>query len=472
MANVFSEENRQCSAAPMLPEPNSHHQVAKTQRIMSLDILRGFTMAVMLFVDEVGGAYPSIGHAPWTGIHLADFVMPYFLFISGASMSISLKVRPGSTPLRVWINLLKRVFRLFIVGLFVQGAFDWSNCQFDLSSFRVMGILQRIAFACLIVGTVELFVPHCSSARSFNSRFKESFDLFKMTVMKWAACLIFFALGTILTYGVKPPASWPGCNNPIPFFKPENGEQLAGMGCSSVGWLDTSIFGVNHVYRHGGSKAGGEANWGFDPEGFITTLSAVITMYFGLHIGRVWAILQDTRSVLLHWLLVGIATTILSILLTLVVPFSKRLWSPSYNFFMCGTGTLLYATLFVICDAHALHQASPGWLQKLFKGTSTMLQPFRWLGSNAILFFVMSPSDVLQNILQTVTWKHADRSENIVHWFTNTILWQGLGLGSGCHMKEGSDKCGPFILVWVCVQLIFWIIVCGVLFRKNIFWKI
>ena len=47
--------------------------------------------AVMLVVDATGDAYPSIGHAPWDGLHLADFVMPYFLLISGISASISLK---------------------------------------------------------------------------------------------------------------------------------------------------------------------------------------------------------------------------------------------------------------------------------------------------------------------------------------------------------------------------------------------
>ena len=43
----------------------------------------------MLVVDVAGDAYPSIGHAAWDGLHLADFVMPYFLLISGISAALS-----------------------------------------------------------------------------------------------------------------------------------------------------------------------------------------------------------------------------------------------------------------------------------------------------------------------------------------------------------------------------------------------
>ena len=43
----------------------------------------------MLVVDVAGDAYPRIGHASWDGLHLADFVMPYFLFICGVSAALS-----------------------------------------------------------------------------------------------------------------------------------------------------------------------------------------------------------------------------------------------------------------------------------------------------------------------------------------------------------------------------------------------
>jgi heparan-alpha-glucosaminide N-acetyltransferase len=46
----------------------------------------------MILVDDAGEQWPVIGHAPWNGCHLADFVMPFFLFIVGMAIPLSLKV--------------------------------------------------------------------------------------------------------------------------------------------------------------------------------------------------------------------------------------------------------------------------------------------------------------------------------------------------------------------------------------------
>ena len=51
------------------------------KRLVSLDAIRGLTVCFMILVDNVGGSFPSIGHSPWDHIHLADFVMPFFLFM-------------------------------------------------------------------------------------------------------------------------------------------------------------------------------------------------------------------------------------------------------------------------------------------------------------------------------------------------------------------------------------------------------
>lgn len=46
----------------------------------------------MILVDDAGGAFPSINHAPWFGVTLADYVMPSFLFIIGVSIALVFKV--------------------------------------------------------------------------------------------------------------------------------------------------------------------------------------------------------------------------------------------------------------------------------------------------------------------------------------------------------------------------------------------
>ncbi|KAK9089960.1 hypothetical protein Sjap_023137 [Stephania japonica] len=68
---------------------------SKPRRLLSLDVFRGLTVALMIFVDDIGGLIPTINHSPWDGVTLADFVMPFFLFIVGVSLGLTYKVKCG-----------------------------------------------------------------------------------------------------------------------------------------------------------------------------------------------------------------------------------------------------------------------------------------------------------------------------------------------------------------------------------------
>jgi hypothetical protein len=61
----------------------------------------------MILVDKVGGVYPRIDHAPWDGCTLADFVMPFFLFIVGVAIALALKVR---FPFSVSFHFIDHVY--------------------------------------------------------------------------------------------------------------------------------------------------------------------------------------------------------------------------------------------------------------------------------------------------------------------------------------------------------------------------
>ncbi|KAL2559991.1 hypothetical protein Fot_04730 [Forsythia ovata] len=62
-----------------------------TTRLVSLDVFRGLTVVLMILVDNAGGFFPSINHSPWNGLTLADFVMPFFLFMVGVSLGLAYK---------------------------------------------------------------------------------------------------------------------------------------------------------------------------------------------------------------------------------------------------------------------------------------------------------------------------------------------------------------------------------------------
>lgn len=61
----------------------------------------------MILVDNAGGAFPSINHSPWFGVTLADFVMPFFLFGVGFSISLVFKVREVQCYSRVMFEILR-----------------------------------------------------------------------------------------------------------------------------------------------------------------------------------------------------------------------------------------------------------------------------------------------------------------------------------------------------------------------------
>ncbi|KAM1228560.1 hypothetical protein ACFX2J_007644 [Malus domestica] len=83
----------------IVSEPDvSDPKLSKSKRLASLDIFRGLTVSLMILVDDASEEWLVIGHAPWNGYNLADFVIPFFLFIVGMSIALSLKLSPIKPP--------------------------------------------------------------------------------------------------------------------------------------------------------------------------------------------------------------------------------------------------------------------------------------------------------------------------------------------------------------------------------------
>lgn len=80
---IFSRKARPTSDNADKPEMK--------KRLKSLDIFRGFAIVVMIFVNSGGGHYWWIDHATWNGLHIADLVFPWFLFIMGVCIPLSIK---------------------------------------------------------------------------------------------------------------------------------------------------------------------------------------------------------------------------------------------------------------------------------------------------------------------------------------------------------------------------------------------
>ncbi|MCF7832347.1 MAG: DUF5009 domain-containing protein [Candidatus Marinimicrobia bacterium] len=94
-----------------------------SNRIVSIDVFRGLTILLMIFVNDVAGVsnIPSwLKHAPQgsPGMTFVDVVFPAFLFIVGLSIPFALAQRQKKHPERsVWLHIVIRTAGLIVLGL-------------------------------------------------------------------------------------------------------------------------------------------------------------------------------------------------------------------------------------------------------------------------------------------------------------------------------------------------------------------
>src|SRR6476469_9935857 len=94
----------------------------QNSRLISLDVFRGMTIAGMVLVNNPGTSpvYWPLDHAEWNGLTPTDWIFPFFLFIVGVSISISLgrRARAGSDAAAglnagVYTKIISRALSLY-----------------------------------------------------------------------------------------------------------------------------------------------------------------------------------------------------------------------------------------------------------------------------------------------------------------------------------------------------------------------
>jgi heparan-alpha-glucosaminide N-acetyltransferase len=120
-------------------------------RVVSIDIFRGLTIAVMIFVNELA----EVRGLPWWTYHAhgnqdvmtyVDMVFPFFLFIVGMSMSLSIEQRLKRNPSvpRLWLHALLRSLSLLVLGLILANAEEADPARMGMSG-SVWALLALIA---------------------------------------------------------------------------------------------------------------------------------------------------------------------------------------------------------------------------------------------------------------------------------------------------------------------------------------
>jgi predicted acyltransferase len=314
---------------------------ARPARLLSLDFLRGLTIAFMILVNNNGDeiqAYWPLKHAAWNGFTPTDLVFPTFLFLVGIStvFSTASRLAQGATKQTLFLHVLRRSIILYLLGLLVN-----SFPFFNLHTMRFYGVLPRIAICYFIIATLYILSPAWRSKAA-------------LAITALAGYWILMRFVPVPGYGVP--------THEIP---------LLDRDANLTAWLDRQIFSAPHLYEHTR-----------DPEGLLSTLPALATALLGVLTG-IW--LRTERS--LNQKVTGIAIAGLSGILlgglwNLTFPINKKLWTSSYVLFAGGLSLSLLALSLFIVDLPGKKAAK--------QDHSGILKPFFIFGTNAIVAYVFS----------------------------------------------------------------------------------
>uniref|UniRef100_A0A2P2MJH7 Heparan-alpha-glucosaminide N-acetyltransferase catalytic domain-containing protein n=2 Tax=Rhizophora mucronata TaxID=61149 RepID=A0A2P2MJH7_RHIMU len=208
----------------------------------------------MILVDDAGGQWPTIGHAPWNGCNLADFVMPFFLFIVGMAIPLAFK------RIKRWDKsvgkVILRTLKLLFWGLLLQGGYshapDKLTYGVDMKKIRWCGILQRIAFAYFVVALVEIFTKDKRVKDLSTNRLA----IFRLYCWHWLVGASVLIIYLAVIYGTYVP-DWQFTVHDID--SADNGKQFTvacgvrgklDPPCNAVGYIDREVLGINHMYHH------------------------------------------------------------------------------------------------------------------------------------------------------------------------------------------------------------------------------
>lgn len=275
------------------------------QRIVSVDIFRGLTIALMILVNTPGtweAVYPPLRHAEWNGYTPTDLVFPFFLFIVGTSIVFAYRERKhdAATHRKILIRSLK----LIGLGLFL-GAFILDFPFFKpFENIRFPGVLQRIGV-----------VFFCASMLYLHVKPRALVGLAVALLLGYWVWMAFIPLGGEAPSLERAPNNW-------------------------ANYIDVLVFG-SHNYRPD-----------YDPEGLLSTIPAIVTSLLGIFTGRL--LLSDRADKLRGMLLMGLGLLAAGTAWGLVFPVNKALWTSSFVLVTAGWANLVLALIYYLTDVKGL----------------------------------------------------------------------------------------------------------------------
>lgn len=295
----------------------------KKQRLVSLDLLRGLTVAMMILVNNgYGESFSQLRHVEWNGMTVCDLVFPFFLFMVGVSTYLSLRKTQFKPTPYVLRKIVKRTVLLFLIGLVI----NWFDHAIggDVLCFghlRIWAVLQRIALCYLAASLFAIYANH------------------KYTIPTIVGLLVIYIL--IITLG-----------NGYAFDAEAN----------ILAQVDLHLFGYDHLYHKSP----------VDPEGLVSTIPAIAHTLIGFLCGKLVCSKVSPKEKVRNIFIFGLLLTIAGFALSLWLPLNKRIWSPSFVLATCGLAMLLLALIMEIEQWAPSSMNKGGWVVLLVFGMNPL----------------------------------------------------------------------------------------------------
>uniref|UniRef100_A0A669ETS7 Heparan-alpha-glucosaminide N-acetyltransferase n=1 Tax=Oreochromis niloticus TaxID=8128 RepID=A0A669ETS7_ORENI len=362
----------------ILPPP-----LTSSKRLRSLDTFRGISLVIMVFVNYGGGRYWFFRHESWNGLTVADLVFPWFVFIMGTSIALSINalLRAGATRCSLLRKAVWRSLQLFIIGVLVinpnycQGALAWEN-------LRIPGVLQRLAWK----GDV------------FNG-------------VAWLCVILLEVLWLFLTFLLPVP------DCPTGYLGPGGiGDMGLYVNCTggAAGFIDRLLLGEKHMYQNPSSRVIYATRIPYDPEGVLGSINSILMAFLGLQAGKIILHYRERpKSIMSRFLIWGLSLGVISAFLTKCstdrgfIPVNKNLWSLSYVTTLACFAFVLLMLVYYIVDVNKWWSGAPFY----YPGMNSILVyvghevfedyfPFRWRMSNS----QSHAEHLIQNLVATSCW--------------------------------------------------------------------
>jgi len=348
---------------------------APLQRLLSLDVLRGITIAFMIMVNNNGGpgSWGFMNHAEWNGLTPTDLVFPTFVFVVGASIVFAFhaRMKRGATRAQLARHTVYRAVILFALGVVVNN-FPFFHWQY----MRFYGVLQRIAICYLVVGLLYIWDQRVWTKVA---------GVVVALVGYWA----------LVRWVPVPGAGMPGRD--IPFMD---------KGMNLVSWLDRLVM-PHHLYLEWG---GPDPHNLRDPEGLLSNLPAFGTALLGLLTG-LWLRGQRAAKTTAMGLAAGALVCLaLGCLWSLEFPLNKNMWTSSFVLVAAGCSLTVLTLSYLAMDVWGWGRGESKWL----------VYPWLVLGANSITAYMFS--ELVPGLLDRVEFVAGGKRTSPMGWMADHVF--------------------------------------------------